>query len=51
MQRRIIPIVGGRVTGRISGTPTTPGTYAVTLKALNDRGSSAIYMFTWTVTP
>ena len=36
-------------TGTISGTPTTAGTYSVTVTAADNAGSSASTEFTWTV--
>ena len=36
-------------TGRISGTPTAAGSYAVTVSAANEGGFSASTAFTWTV--
>ena len=38
------------VAGTISGTPTTAGTYAVTITATDSAGYSATSSFTWTVT-
>ena len=37
-------------TGAVTGTPTTAGTYAVTLTATDDAGYSDSASFTWTVT-
>ena len=37
-------------TGTISGTPTTAGSYGVTVTATDDSGFSAEVSFTWTVT-
>ena len=37
------------VTGDMSGTPTTGGTYPVTVKATDNAGSSGTTRFTWTV--
>ncbi|MEV6598193.1 Ig domain-containing protein [Actinoplanes sp. NPDC051346] len=36
--------------GRISGTPTKPGTYRVTLKVTNHKDDAAYMVFDWTVT-
>lgn len=36
-------------TGRISGTPSTPGLYTVTVSAANDGGRTASASFTWQV--
>ncbi|MEM8514010.1 VCBS repeat-containing protein, partial [Massilia sp. MP_M2] len=38
------------VTGQITGTPTTPGNYSVTLSAADGNGGNASTSFTWTVT-
>lgn len=38
-------------TGLITGTPTTAGTYDVTVSAKDTTGASASASFTWTVTP
>ncbi|MFC4058205.1 putative Ig domain-containing protein [Planomonospora corallina] len=39
----------GRHTGKITGTPTTPGTYTVTLTVTDSPQKAATLMFTWTV--
>lgn len=36
-------------TGRVTGTPRTPGSYAVTVRATDSSGASALARFTWTV--
>ncbi|RFU42295.1 peptidase [Actinomadura logoneensis] len=38
-------------TGLISGTPTTQGTYSVTVTAKNTAGNSGTTTFTWTINP
>jgi hypothetical protein len=38
-------------TGLISGTPTTAGTYTVTVTAADGTGASGSATFTWTVNP
>ncbi|WP_141704318.1 putative Ig domain-containing protein [Planobispora rosea] len=39
----------GQYDGRITGTPTTPGTYVVELKVVDSAQKWATLMFTWTV--
>jgi hypothetical protein len=46
----ITPVAGG-FDGLISGTPTTAGTYRVTLKAVDSNSKVAVVMFDWTVQP
>jgi len=41
----------GSTTGLISGTPTTAGTYTVTVTAKDTTGASGSASFTWTVNP
>ena len=38
-------------TGQISGTPTTPGTYTVTVTAKDNTNASGSTTFTWTIHP
>jgi kumamolisin len=38
-------------TGVISGAPTTPGTYTVTIVAADTRGASSRIQFTWVIVP
>jgi Putative Ig domain len=38
-------------TGQISGTPTTAGTYTVTVKATDTTGANGSTTFTWTISP
>ena len=47
---RIAALPGG-FDGLISGTPTTAGTYRVTLKAIDSNSKVAVVMFDWTVNP
>ena len=39
------------VTGQVTGTPTTPGNYSVTLSAADGNGGNASIMFIWRVEP
>jgi VCBS repeat-containing protein len=38
-------------TGQVTGTPTTPGSYSVTLSAADGNGGNVSTMFVWTVEP
>jgi hypothetical protein len=37
-------------TNRVTGTPTTPGTFPVTLTVTDKNGAKAVFMFVWTIT-
>jgi Putative Ig domain len=41
----------GSTTGTITGTPTTAGTYGVTVTATDNTGASGSTSFTWTINP